>query len=243
MLKKAAIGFMGMLKGIPMACFSGMVFFILFLFCSVSWGNDLETIELLNISENSSVFHTVTIDNLFENSGSDSKSEIQDSCNNDTGLLNINQASGSLNNQSNAAIITFQPKGSILNISSYHKSINTGNKIKITGTSSRESLINNSFSNANGVFMVNQSPGNLNQQSNVFVLSIGKPAVLGETELSMISSDNAIEYDKDANIERKDTLVNSFTNSSGIGIITQSSGDLNMIHNTLAISFSREVIR
>ncbi len=243
MLKNINIVLMGMLKGIPMSFFPVMVFFVLFLFCSVSSGDDLETIELRDISENSFVLYTGTIDNLFEDSSLASKSTIQDSCNNDSGLLNINQASGNMNNQSNSAIITFQQEGSIININSYHEGISTGNKIKITGASSRKALISGSFLNAKGVFMVNQSPGNLNQQSNVFVLSIGKPVELGERELSMISGDNIIDYDKDAGIERKDTLVNSFTNSSGIGMITQSSGDLNTIHNTLAISFSKEAIK
>lgn len=209
----------------------------------MSWGNDLGTIALRNISEDSFYIYSDTLKNLFEESGADSKSTLQDSCNDNSGLLNINQASGSLNSQSNTAIITFQPEGDILDSGSHHKGVNAGNKLKIAGISSRESLISGSFSNANGVFMVNQSPGNLNQQSNVFVLSIGKPVALGEKELSMISSDNAVEYDKDANIGRKDTLMNSFTNSSGIGMITQSSGDLNTISNTLGISISREVIR
>jgi len=224
-----------------------IVFFALFTLCAKARGeDDLAAIALSGISENSFTLYlgTIkTINNLFEESGAGSKSTIQDSCNNDIGLLSINQASGSMNSQSNNAIITFQSEGDILNISSDILGVSTGNKLKITGTSSRESLICNSFSDAKGVFMINQSPGNLNQQSNVFILSIGKPVVLAEQELSMVSSDNAIEYDKDASIERKDVLMNSFTNSSGVGIISQSSGDLNIIQNTVAISVSREVIR
>lgn len=219
------------------------MFVALFTLCAKAWGGDLAAIALSGISENSLTLYSGTINNLFEESGVGSKSTLEESGDNSSGLININQASGSLNNQSNTAIITFQSEGNILNISSAHLGVSAGNELKITGTSSRESLISNSFDDAKGVFMINQSPGNLNQQNNVLVLSIGKPVVLGETDLSMISSGNSVEYDKDANIERKDTLMNSFTNSSGIGMISQSSGDLNNIRNTLTLSVSSEVIR
>jgi hypothetical protein len=92
---------------------------------------------------------------------------------------------------------------------------------------------------------VNQSSGNLNQQSNLFILSLGSGIILDAPlnmfELAIIVGSNKIEYAENSNIERKDILKDSFSGSKCVAIISQSSGDLNTIRNTLGISFSREV--
>lgn len=184
-----------------------------------------------------------SVKNTIEESNTDHSSSLIDSFKYDTGLFNLNQASGSLNNQSNTAVISFTPGKSLSDIQLEYFGKNTDNIAKYSGTSNRESLIENSFGNSRGIFMVNQSPGNLNQQSNLFILSLGSSMALSDFELAAKTGSNEIEYAPETEIERKDILKNSFSGSLCIAIISQSSGDLNTIKNTLGISFSRETIR
>ena len=159
------------------------------------------------------------------------------------GIHSLNQASGSLNNQSNIAIATFTPGKGLLEIQGDSFEETTGNTIQYSGTIAKQSLIENSFENSQGLFMVNQSPGNLNSQSNRFLFSLGSALVLGDAELAQQTGGNVINYDADATVVKKDIVADSFSGTSGVGMISQSSGDLNMIQNTVGISFSRETMR
>jgi hypothetical protein len=92
--------------------------------------------------------------------------------------------------------------------------------------------------------MVNQSPGNLNTQSNLFLFSMDNALILSNFDLAQHTGGNVIEYAPDSTIiVKKDILKDSFSGTTGVGIISQSSGDLNTIRNTIGISFSRETIR
>jgi hypothetical protein len=120
-----------------------------------------------------------------------------------------------------------------------------GNTIKYFGTNRRESVIEGSFENSKGLFMVNQSPGNLNQQSNIFALSLGLGSALklSDFDLATRSGENSIQYGPDTVVETKDIINNSFSGVTGVVLINQSSGDLNIIRNNVGISFSKETIR
>lgn len=223
-----------------------LITLILFL-PSLAFGVDTES-ELFSLSfdsfqESSLILDVGNLGNNIEESDTSHATTIIDSYKDNTGLFNINQASGSLNNQANIAIETFTPGKGLLDIQLDTINTNTDNTVKISGISHRESLIENSFENSRGLFMVNQSPGNLNQQSNIFILSLGGALVLKDMELASVTGNNVIEYDPGADIERKDVLRNSFSGSSVVAIINQSSGDLNAIRNTLAISFSSETVK
>jgi hypothetical protein len=194
-----------------------------------------------SLQESSLFLNAENLQNTIEESNTNHSSSVTDSYKNDTGLFNLNQASGSLNNQSNRAIITYTPGISLSDYQLEYRGESTNNTIKYSGLSFRQSLIDNSFDNSKGVFLVNQSPGNLNVQSNLFILSMGSALVLNDAELATRTGGNVIEYGPDTNLDRRDILSNSFSGAVGVGVISQSSGDLNTITNTLAISFSREI--
>lgn len=196
-----------------------------------------------SFQEGSAILNTGNIGNRIEESNITHSSSITDSFKWNNGLFNLNQASGSLNNQSNTAIITFTSGNSLSDIQIDYFGVSTGNTIKYSGISHRTSLIENSFENSKGLYMVNQSPGNLNQQSNIFFLSLGSSIMLSDDILATKVGNNVLEYAPGTDVERKDILRNSFSGTSGVAIVNQSSGDLNMIRSTLAISFSKEIIR
>ena len=91
--------------------------------------------------------------------------------------------------------------------------------------------------------MVNQSSGNLNQQSNIFAFSLGlgRAWMLSDFELATKSAENIFQYEPGTVIESRDVINNSFSGVSGVFIINQSSGDLNNIRNNIGMSFSKEI--
>jgi len=189
---------------------------------------------------------SILFENYFESSNTNYGTSIINSYKENTGLFNLNQSSGNINNQSNLTVITITPdsKGNILSsIGLTGIDISLGNTIKYSGTISRQSLIENSFENSKGVFLINQSPGNLNQQSNLLVLSlgIGSALMLSDFELAASSAENSIQYEPGTVLESKDAINNSFSGISGVVLINQSSGDLNIIRNNVGISFSKEI--
>lgn len=220
---------------------------ILFLFLpSLAFGLDpssesfllyFDTFQEISLSVNAE-----NLNNNLQESNTSRTTSVIDSFKDNEGIFNLNQASGSLNNQSNIVIILFTPGKSLLEIQVDNLGESTGNTVKYSGMINRQSLIENSFDNYKGVFMVNQSPGNLNQQSNTLILSMGSALKLSDSELAIKTGGNLIEYDPNTNVEKKDILKNSFSGTTGIGIISQSSGDLNTIRNNVGISFSRETI-
>jgi hypothetical protein len=190
--------------------------------------------------------HSILFGNYFETLNSNYGTSIINSFKENTGLFNLNQSAGNINNQSNLTVITLTPdsKRNILSLIGLSGiDISSGNTIKYSGTISRQSLIENSFENSKGVFLVNQSPGSLNQQSNALILSlgVGSALMLSDFELAASLSENSIQYEPGTVLESKDAINNSFSGMSGIVIINQSSGDLNIIRNNIGISFSKEI--
>jgi hypothetical protein len=204
---------------------------------------EIITLTLPVYEEASSVFTSRLVDNTVEESNTNSSAFIDNSFQDGSGLFNLNQAPGSLNNQSNIALITFTPENSLSDIQLDILSECTGNTVRYSGASYKECVIENSFDNARGAYMVNQSAGNLNQQDNIFVFAFDGALVLRDIELAAVISDNVVEYSPEADVERRDVLENSFSDSTALVIINQSSGDLNTIANTFGLSFSREIVR
>ena len=200
------------------------------------------------LQEGSVYLNTINLENYLEMFNTNYGTSIINAFKNNLGLFNLNQSSGSINNQLNITVITFEP-GSIENTLSYIDlvgiNISSENTIKYSGTISRQSVIENSFGNSKGLFMINQSSGNLNQQGNLFAFSLGLGSawMLNDFELATKSGENIIQYEPGTVIESKDVINNSFYGASGVFIINQSSGDLNNIRNSIGMSFSKEIIR
>ena len=89
------------------------------------------------------------------------------------GLVQINQSSGSMNNQNNAAAIAVGSSGMVALADARLVQSNTGNQVLTAGfgTLLNTNTINNSFGSVTGCVQVNQSAGSLNNQANVVAVS------------------------------------------------------------------------
>lgn len=159
------------------------------------------------------------------------------------GLMSINQEVGSLNNQANVRAVTLgtaADQTQLQDIVVETKLVD--NRITVTDIA-RDNTVMNSFDNATGLVGVNQSAGNLNQQSNVLALGIAdNPETL--SPLNTITLDEQVANNRLTTVYQEDGLqrprgdfvTDSFTNFRGIAQIGQASGDGNIARNALAMS-------
>ncbi|MEJ5377665.1 MAG: hypothetical protein WHX93_13905 [bacterium] len=119
-------------------------------------------------------------------------------------------------------------------------------EIRVTGNNLQDldrlnrSEIAGSGSGSAGILSVNQSSGDLNNQSNLRVLGlVTEPSAMSDVQLS------ATVYVEGNNIasvggSRADLIENSFCNSTGVIGIHQSAGNLNVQRNTLVLVIGGE---
>jgi hypothetical protein len=111
--------------------------------------------------------------NELQSSLSTCKDQISDSFQNLTGIAQVNQSSGSMNNQNNVTTISanLNAQGSVALTDSFLTMSNTCNKADIQGGSYLATIDFGSFGPATGVVQVNQSPGSMNNQANSIAIS------------------------------------------------------------------------
>lgn len=170
---------------------------------------------------------------LFVNSGRDN-----------LGIVNLNQDAGNLNNQANVTAIAIlqggvQGASAILGVDIAAAAFRTGNTV-ITSGGHRENRIVNSFGGTVGLVNANQSVGNLNSQSNLVALSLGVLAApeftrLGESALGDIAARNNVIREGPGG-SRIDVASDSFGGYRGVALVSQVSGDLNVVRNIATIS-------
>ena len=117
-----------------------------------------------------------TAQHLFANNVSDSaphlETIIEDSFNNASGVVGVNQSAGALNQQINALAIAFSiggdgeaPAAMIGDVELAAVAVNTDNDYEQSGDQTRSTGVVNSFNNFTGVAQVSQAAGSLNQVS------------------------------------------------------------------------------
>jgi hypothetical protein len=169
----------------------------------------------------------------FENSGRDN-----------LGIVNINQDAGNLNNQANVTVLAILQGGTNVGSAVHGLDIaataaRTDNTV-ITGGGHRENRIASSFAGTVGLVNANQSGGNLNSQANLVALGLGVLAVpdfapLGDSALGEIAARSSVIREGPGG-SRIDVVTDSFGGYRGVALVSQVSGDLNVVRNSATIS-------
>jgi hypothetical protein len=170
---------------------------------------------------------------LFENSGRDN-----------LGIVNINQDAGNLNNQANVTVLAILQGGANVGSAVHGLDIAAtaarADNTAITGGGQRENRIASSFAGTVGLVNANQSAGNLNSQANLAALSLGVLAApeftrLAESALGQIAARNNVVRESPGG-SRIDVVSDSFGGYRGVALVSQVSGDLNVVRNIATIS-------
>jgi len=103
------------------------------------------------------------------------RTELQDLISGDafrgvTGILNVNQAAGNMNNQHNSVAIAVGDGIVALSEADLGQT-NALNYVEEINTFKFDTISNNAFAQCSGIINVNQSTGNMNNQSNVLAIS------------------------------------------------------------------------
>lgn len=172
---------------------------------------------------------------------------ITDSINNNQGIVGVNQDVGNMDNQAN--IVSFatdvtSPAGSTFaNSQADISQLNENNFVwhveaPFTGTAPPVDLsasITGSINDNVGVVGVNQSAGNMNNQTNSLALAVGPDAVyaLAEANLGQENTHNTI---MELNTDKTDTISGSVNGNQGITQVNQSVGNMNNQASAFSIS-------
>jgi hypothetical protein len=225
--------------------------FLLILGASVAYAADgvditltvsgIEGVEAISSAvSGAALVNQTLIGNYFEERDVISTSIMQGTFVDGRGILSINQASGNINNQANVRVLAFTDGEGVLYDLSLATSARSIKNTVISYGGEYENRISNSFGGAVGIVGVNQSAGSLNQQVNVVVLGIGvalgpELVALGDADLGGTIADNSVS----SGGNRSDIITDSFTGFRGIAQVNQSSGDLNIVTNSVGFSFTR----
>jgi hypothetical protein len=240
-----------MRPGMKSRIFCPALVFLLILGASVAYAADgvditltvsgIEGVEAISSAvSGAALVNQTLIGNYFEERDVISTSIMQDTFRDGRGILSINQASGNLNNQANVRVLAFTDGEGVLYDLSLATSARSIKNTVISYGGEYENRISNSFGGAVGIVGVNQSAGSLNQQVNVVVLGIGvalgpEVVALGDADLGGTIADNSVS----SGGNRSDIITDSFTGFRGIAQVNQSSGDLNIVTNSVGFSFTR----
>lgn len=163
------------------------------------------------------------------------------------GIVGINQAPGSMDNQGNATSVSVTKAGdAFVHAEASAEKINGG---LVSGTEqaapgntvtaneiTRTNTIDAALKNVAGILSVNQSAGSINNQDNAVAMSVGIGAIacLSEADLGMV---NAMNTSTETGVALADTLSNgSLSGSRGIVSVNQSSGCMNNQANVVAVA-------
>ena len=166
------------------------------------------------------------------------KNNILNSFNGFTGIAQVNQGAGYLNNQGNVAAlgITGTTGVGLSMVEAAVEKTNIGNALVVVGCNFSDT-ITSSFLNFTGVAQVNQGSGCLNNQNNVLALGANNGGVglvaENDTFLSMQNSGNAASI---TNTPSTATIGNSFNGGRGIAQVNQAPGSLSNQANIVSIS-------
>jgi len=187
------------------------------------------------------------VGNVLVVEGGESSVDFANSGNSLTGVLSINQEAGNMNQQANIRSIVIVDAGG--GLAALSLDVNTtqelvGNDLTLRDTGPRSVSITDSFNGGTGIVGINQSAGNLNQQLTAVVVGIGINAgpdtiQLGDAQLGQIGTD-ADNTLKEEGVQgpRTNTLSNSFNDFHGIAQISQTTGDMNRVSQSVGFSIT-----
>ena len=224
-------------KGIPVLLFVTFCFILAPISLHAQEAVPSEEEEAQSIGAPSMGTHgSFLLGNRVNEKGNRSVNHITSSGNKSKGIISVNQASGSFNNQRNerAFVFSTDPAGvSALSVGTSSAII--ANKVHSYGVA-REDVIRDSFNRVKGIVGVNQSSGNMNIQTNTVAIGVGNGLVLNEMELGAVCmKENDVTSEK---VHRKDMIIHSFNDGCGVVQINQTSGDAIVSRNYFGYTFS-----
>jgi len=194
-------------------------------------------VEATGITSVQALVSQVQIGNVMQEGRAASLAVVRDSFQNNRGIIGANQNTGNLNNQANVQVIAHVSGGPTIRLGEATVEQRLVDNTIVTSGAARQDLIENSFGGTVGIVGINQSAGNLNNQANVVVLTLGRGTgvtALEDSTLGKVNTGNKLIPGPAG--PKSDAIVGSFAGFRGLAQVSQSAGDLNQISNTMNVS-------
>jgi hypothetical protein len=180
------------------------------------------------------------------------------SFNDNSGVVNGNQAAGNMNNQGNAVSVAVDTGGGdvpnlqidvpgFAEAQAHAEQQNTNNNVDTVNLIFRDADITDSFNDNTGVVGFNQSPGNMNNQVNLVSLAIALTddgVALSEADLgqfnqrnTVLESDSVGLADPNIGINKSAVMAGSLSGNTGIIGVNQSAGNMANQANVASLAF------
>ncbi len=171
----------------------------------------------------------------------------------DSGLINVNQSVGNMNNQGNVLsvaidVIEEDPpqdpptpgSGALTHSQAAVVQEAEENAVDMQNIIFRDDLINGqAFQWAAGVINVNQAAGNMNNQGNTEAIALGFEAAvaLADVDLGQRNKENSVDEYGEYGVNKSDIITNqAFENVAGVVGVNQAAGNINNQANSLSLS-------
>lgn len=172
------------------------------------------------------------------------EAKLENSITNNTGTVQVNQASGHINNQANVISIAVDslpggsppPSADKLSFTESQVVLEQANLNTITLTYDSDLYANilGSINSNTGVVQFNQNSSNVNNQHNIIAVAVGSAAVaLNEVALGQV---NANLKAGDLDVTRITYIGNSINSNTGVVQVNQNVGTLNNQANIVSLS-------
>jgi hypothetical protein len=168
---------------------------------------------------------------------------IENSVFDNDGITLLNQSSGNMNNQSNVVSAAVGEDGfteAQASVEQNNGAVNVENGDQPNDVTSnnvnRYDHITSSINSNTGITAVNQSCGNMNNQTNVVALAAGvngSNVVLSEADLGQAVAANTVT---ETNVNKGDYIYDSINSNHGVTAVNQSSGNMNQQANVVSIA-------
>jgi hypothetical protein len=192
-----------------------------------------------SFSDNSLISSSSIVGNTMIEKNGVSRVEILNSFRGFTGIAQVNQAAGYMNNQVNLMGITDVRKGGATLASVTSQSQVKNNTLTTSNNTYQTAITGGSFAGGTGVAMVNQAAGNMNSQLSAFNITIGAKRSLTDTQLNAVEANNSITKDPAAPNKHSATLDlegGAFKNFTGLVSTSQVAGNMNQVSTVFNVN-------
>jgi hypothetical protein len=168
-----------------------------------------------------------------------SRVEILNSFRGFTGIAQVNQTAGYMNNQAHLMGITDVRNGGATLSSLSSQSQVRNNALTTSNNVYQTAITGGSFASGRGVAMVNQAAGNMNSQLSALNMTIGGRRSLTDTQLSAVEANNTIAKDPQAPntySNKLDLEGGAFKNFTGLVGTSQVAGNMNQVSTVFNVN-------
>ena len=198
-----------------------------------------------------------SMDNLISEMGLSSAAAINRSFQGSRGIMSMNQAAGSLSNQS---VVVKVDMTSGISLPKFSVGMSLGNNSLITGNSDYSVTISGeSFRGSSGIAAINQAAGNLNNQFTAVGVSVGgvqpttvQPTImfnrvegtsvltgLSSAQLSAVIASSGNTVSLTGNQKASATVQDgAFKDFTGLAAVTQVAGNMNQVATSLRVNIN-----